>query len=519
MPTSLYLDTLAKKIPHCNDFEYLGRVDPGYHKDHKVVRTIICPLLKSVLKEYYPDLCDGEYLRTKYNLTAKYSLAEYTSMSRFKNPYIKPHDIPWNNAKHMVSEAFSCIKDCGVLDLDDSIKWLNRPTSPGYPWTLVYQTKAPIIDSEWWRSWYFEWEQSVISRVANRWFWKSFIKDELKKKTDIDEHNPRTITGSPIQGSLLGCRLYSDFNDKMTRAGCNFQIPCWVGVSKYNRQWHRLAMRLARFECKFHGDCHRFDGTCQPCSFDLPKDLRRCSSNFSKEEEIMHEYYYDNVVNSVIVGSLGDLFSKFMGQPSGQNNTLHDNSIIHLSYWFYHWCYYVCPRLLSVKPTWFSFREHVELIVMGDDVVWSCSKHVLNFMLPSLVAKTFSTICVTLKFDSDRPSEWEELEFCSMTFRDLRGLYVPIMKPEKMIASIFLKSGKNPRMVLRRLYALRIEVYWDKYILLMVDRCIDHIKRTYMTDLRLKPTGVEGDDLSYDQIETLYWSSYTIEQHYLWPRI
>lgn len=476
------------------------------------------------MKDKYPSLVDEtNQLLTKYGLTSKYARAEYVSISKYCVDWHEPKSSAWDDAQIMCAQAFSCMDNSPVLSIDSSIQWLDRQTSPGYPWTRRHQTKVPIVDSSWFNPWYRSWEVTVLNGTAQPFYWRSFIKDEVKKLSDIEAHNPRSILASPIHATVLGYRLFGPMNEKLSREGSCFRAPCWIGVTKFNRMWHRLAQHILFFPNRAHGDATRWDGSFMPPSFEFVARFReRCLTNDRMYPAI--KYFYENVLNSHIVGWEGDLFVKKMGQPSGQVNTLHDNTIVHALYFFYHWSLVVC-RDQRFLPTWESFRSHVHLIVMGDDCIWSWSDDVKDTMKPSVVASTFKSIGVTLKYNddnSDTNQDSDTLEFCSMHFGKITSggvvSYVPLMKREKMIASMFLKKQEvNPRVLLRRLLSIRIEVWFDTYLRDMCEAAIEYILDNYSMQMGGEPTMQGGDDASLDLILTLRWTKFQIEKHYLQP--
>jgi hypothetical protein len=489
-----------------------------------VVNSILLPFLL----ENYPDLLtkricrvEGDVfyeLKTKYMLTAKYPRAEYVSMSRYSGDWFPPKSEAWSDAKLMVAQAFRCMSNSPLLDVDSCIQWLDKQSSPGYPWSIKHQKKHFITSSEWFRPWYCAWEHSVLDGSAKPFYWRCFIKDEVKKATDVLADNPRSILASPMHATVLGYRLFGVMNDRLTREGSTFRAPCWVGVSKFNRQWHCLALHILHFPNRAHGDATRWDGSLMPPSLEFMREWRAKSLSTDIMKAAV-DYFYDNVINSLIVGCNGDLFRKKLGQPSGQVNTLHDNTIVHALYFFYHWSLVVCEDQ-RFEPTWFSFMAHVHLVVMGDDVIWSWSDEVKDLMKASSVAKTFASIGVTLKYNDgdDTNQTIDTLEFCSMHFKDYNGVYVPLMKREKMLASILLKKQEvNPRVLLRRILSIRIEVWWDEYLRQLCDDLIEFLLVRYKSQMSGKPTMQSGDDASLDLILSLHWSRFEIERHYLAP--
>lgn len=517
-PSDLYSEVIAPKtIKGEKAFIYKGRVRKPYMKHNALKPPVVNSILLPFLKENYPDLLDNKNeLKTKYMLTSKYPRAEYVSVSKYANEWSPPLQYAWEGAKEMCSQAFSMMDKSPLLAVDDAIQWLDRQTSPGYPWSIKYQSKAPLLDTEWFKPWYMNWESRILRSEAEPWLWRCFIKDEVKKKDDVLNHNPRNILASPAHASTLGNRLFGPMNDRLTKQASMFRAPCYVGVTKFNRKWHRLALHVLHFPNRAHGDATRWDGSVMPPALEFVKQWRAACLTTDHMKGAV-DYYYDNVLYSHIVGCEGDLFVKTIGQPSGQTNTLHDNTIIHVMYFFYHWCVEVCKDS-RFEPTWHSFREHVHLVCMGDDVIWSWSNDVKLAMMGSSVAKTFASIGVTLKYNDgdDTNQTIDTLEFCSMHFKSCDGIYVPLMKREKMIASMFLKKQEvNPRVLLRRLLSIRIEVWWDEYLRDMCDKAIDYLLDKYTSQMSGKPSFQGGDDASLELILTLKWSAFLIRNHYL----
>lgn len=514
-PSRDYIDILKDKtVNGAPAFKFLGTVKAFHRRENIPKRPKVNALVIEFLKSKKPELIvNGDELKTKYRLTAKYPLAEYTSLSKYANDYGVPFEVPWNNAQIIASEAFNVMDGANVLDIDSSMQWLERKSSPGYPWSLADNSKEVILDSDWFRGWYISWENAVLNEKVDSFFWKGFIKEEFKKDADVIQHNPRTILASPIQATVLAYRLFGDMNDRLSKAGQNFKVPCFIGVKKFNRVWNQLALALLRFPNIVHGDCKRFDGTLSPFPFEFIARFRTSclrSPGFSRAIK----FFYKNVLKSQIVGWWGDLFEKVLGQPSGQGNTLHDNSIVHSLYFFYHWCLVVVDNI-HFLPTWASFKKNVFLMVMGDDVIYSYSHEVGDLMSIEKVTTSFRSIGVVMI--GHKVENLSEAEFCSMTFHDYHGVFVPKMKKEKMLASMFLKDDIHPRVYLRRLFSLRIEVWWDIELRDLIEDVIEYIENKYMVDL-LSPVTYQGsDDATYDLIKTLHWSRFMIEKHYLQP--
>jgi hypothetical protein len=91
------------------------------------------------------------------------------------------------------------------------------------------------------------------------------------------------------------------------------------------------------------------------------------------------------------------------------------------------------------------------------------------------------------------------------------------MKKEKMIASLLIKSNMNARTYLRRVVAIRNEVWWDLYLRKLCNSLVNHLLDNFSVELKGKPTGTGGDDADFDTIMALYWTPQVISDHYKTP--
>lgn len=522
-PSELYGELLAtKKNRRGNNlFHYLGKVSIFPGKEGKYIPPKLHPLIRDFSLEHFPELFeDGQLKDCAYGMTYNTARGEYNSTSKYGE------DLPtmrWRSRKRatiMLSDCFAQMERQPILDLDSSILWLEKQTSPGYPWRNVYRTKAEVLGSDYWRAWYVWWERQIFSGMMFISFWRAFIKKEWKKLTAIFSFEPRTILASPIELTVLGNRLFGCQNSYIAQLGSHFRIPCWVGSTKYNLNWDRMTRELSRFPNMNDSDAKHFDGNVRKSAFLSIKQVRM--SWFKKPALVKKavEYFYVQVCHTILIGWHGDVFSKAHGQPSGQINTLVDNSLIHLLYWFYFWCEFVCKNLADLEPTWASFKAHVCIFVQGDDAIYSYSDYVKKFFAAPFLRAAFLKFGVILKHNHDEPQGFDTLEFCSMGFLKAEGHYFPTPKRSKMLASIFyIKNmainANNPRVLLRRLISLRIEIFWDKKLFNILEELILYILKEYDALLRQQPTGRDGDDMSYQQILDTMLGVEAIRLHYI----
>lgn len=520
-PSALYRAYLEpSKALDGSTFRYLGKVNifssrlnlPN-SKDFGAVNPLLIPYAELLMPQ---RVVNGKILNPKYAYTTVYPLAEYKSIARFNNTVFPPLRNEWRQAEKMLSSAFACMGGSSILDFDDAQRWLDRTTSPGYPWQLAFQNKGELIDSDYWLPYYTNFEVAAKSGEDRTIVFRCFIKKSFEKIEKVLNDMPRTVLAAPAELTMLGNRLFGVMNAKLAMAGARHEAPVYVGLSKFNQNWNGIAVRLLFFPNIGDGDCAFFDGTVGKSAFSTVRELRKAFLAALACWKTAVNFFYAAIVYSIILGIMGDLFQKMMGQPSGQTNTLIDNCMIHCLYWFYHWCLYVVPHVPGLYPTWASFKEHVCLIVMGDDVIYSYSNLVKPYMRQSVVARTFLTLGVQFKYTVDGPAPLHDLEFCSTFFRKYHNVFVPVLKPEKMLTSILCKPVLNPRLCLRRLFSLRVEIFFEPSLLSLVDGLIEYILRDYERELRLPLNPkVKGDDQTLENIVDSAWSHFTIRSHYL----
>lgn len=384
-PSQLYVNTLANKLDVSGEpyFQYYGQVNlfPGKFKEPSP--TLIAPLLRDIAKIVVPELVNDDMsLKNKYMLTSKYPLAEYNSISKFAIDQKPIIDDAWSKATDMLHQCFQPIGDCRITGVMDSMVMCEKQTSPGYPWMLKHPTKSTLFEDSSFVSYYYNFESGIEQQYHLPALIRCFIKKELKKITDVYLHLPRTILAFPAELSILGNRLFGHMNGRIASLGAAGLLPVYVGCTRYFGTWNQIAERLMRFPNINDGDCTKFDRSVLRQMFRTVREFRKA---FIKHMHNSIDFFYTTVMYTIIVGIMGDLFAKQSGQTSGQTNTLTDNCLVHLLLWFYHWVTVVVVNVPEVHADWFSFKEHVELIVMGDDVIYSYSDLVKPFMTPDCI--------------------------------------------------------------------------------------------------------------------------------------
>jgi len=531
IPSDMYREVFtvgkSERMPYLFTVRVFGnrsmkRKDNDYTKLTCIDRRLFTFMLAT-----YPHLVDGQALRDNpYHFVRPTAYGEYMSLSQFAKDEPAFYKNILLKATDMTARAMQCLNGSRRLPADEAAVFMTRKKSPRYPCSLIFLDKGHALDNSLYWHYYEGFKSRILDGQRPVTFMKGFVKREPKKIEKIYGHSPRTILCVPMEMTHLGYELFRDQHEKMMASGMRGENPCWGGTSKFYFGWNKLAKRLGRFPHKFDGDCKNWDRSYFTALFKAVKNIRAGAfSEITNDLLLFINFYYKNISQSPIVGSLGDVFMKLMGQPSGQFNTMTDNSIGQVILWCYHWLVFVVPRVHSTSPTWESFMEHVELVVMGDDVIYSCSQEVVQWMTPDMVDITFTSLGFGLKYVSSKPRPMDELEFCSTGFRkEEEGVYVPFLHFDKLMASLCygnqakinpsLPESVQVRRTLIRLMALRIEGYWNIEFRDLIDEAIQWFVADYRLQLQYGFVKSDSDPLSGEQIQALYFTHYEMRRLY-----
>lgn len=320
----------------------------------------------------------------------------------------------------------------------------------------------------------------------------------------------------PIEAVSDGNRLFGEQNQNIYQAGRDFLIPSTVGMTKFYRGWNNLYRRLTRNGCFKVGmelDYSSFDGSIDFPSFEIVMNLRY--SNFVSELQTLElrrrlSNYYRLMMETAVLMETGDLVRKRSGNPSGQVNTITDNSMVNELRWYYAWAI-IMPREYW---TYSMFRQHVELIVCGDDSLLSLSDEIVPLFTPEKILVVFTACGWAPKFVSNQVLPIHVLQYCSCYFRWVDGHVVPVpSNSEKLIASLVYGGKKRDvRETLTRLLAIRMDSFYLPKLRSLLESFISELFRDHYSTLCIPPK--EGE-YSYDDLKSLYRNVSQMEFLYL----
>lgn len=427
-------------------------------------------------------LSTGEY---SYTRGTRETIYKGTSKYAFKEP--RWNEEAFAKAWQMVAHRWSAVQPAGLAT--DMADWIDMTTSPGYPYNLFHHTKGEVLKDEE----LMGYMRKCFDEVHCNGLWSVRCKTEPTKKKKLLEHNGRVIVSAPMDVQVAGARLFGPMNNHIYQAARQFKIPCTVGVTKYYKGWHSLYNRLTRFgefKLGLELDYTNYDGTCTVREFEQVMNLRfgllKPHLQTVQMKEAFKRYYQDIVWTKMILDN-GEIIMKHSGNPSGQVNTIVDNSIINEFRWYYVWCLLAPEKMHNLE----DFSEHCELLTCGDDSVLSVSDLVPTFFSPQDVISIFAEMGWKPKFANENWQPVHTLNYCSQSFKWLNGWVVPVPNNyQKLLASLLYGGEKrDARETLGRLLGVKIESYFLTGFRASLDHLISELFEKYYLSLRRKPVG------------------------------
>jgi len=486
-----------------DDFKLLGRLRKG--TKYRTKQRIDFDFLKLMQKYGYTT---GEYgyalgsYQTSFNAIKKY---------KTKNP---PYDLDtFARARWMLAQSYAVVAPARLVA--DYFEWLELSTSPGYPWNLIYRNKREALK-----------DHKILLYCAKRveeaqyphGIWQNTCKTEPKKWKKIEQHESRVITAAPIEVQCEAIYLFADMDENIHEAGRQFRICSTVGTSHFYLGFHDLYRRMVRSGRNPLGlalDYTGFDGSVTRAEFEMVRDLRFSMYRSELQTEALYKRlvnYYNEMIYTRIIMETGDVIQKEGGQPSGQLNTLTDNSMINEFRWYYIWCSLVPDEHKDLK----SFRSFCELIVCGDDSLISVAQQAQAWLRPQLISEISTRMGWFFKFETAEYTPIHKLTYCSKYFVWYHGYVVsaPSNVFKQMASVLYGSKAKKDvaREKLARALGIRQEAYFLPKFRALIEEHICVLFDKYDFELRRKAT---QDMPEYEDLLSMKRDWYMVIQLYV----
>jgi hypothetical protein len=433
----------------------------------------------------------------KYDVCVPNRDSNFKSASKYERLQPALDREAWDMSLNWTGRAFRYMNGAVVVDRDIAVAESAKDTSTAYPHILEHPKKglyfktAEFIrsDDKYWAA--LQTEDPVPA------FWSLCDKHELRSIAKIRENKIRSFTASNVHHAIASARLCLDMNERFYRSA--LKTPSFVGATKFRGGWNKLIRKLKRFMRGFALDESDFDASLfiealwGQCA--LRCEFLSAKARTPENVQALHNLYFD-IINSIMVTPLGDVVVKNTGNPSGQGNTIVDNTMILfrlLAYAFIvSWKkkyggdvqrlkeledmlngvksygdgaieeeYFV----LKERALCFDyFMDNVEMVLNGDDNDFTVNETIIDWFNARAVSDIWTGIGVTTKSDDWEPRPVENLDFLSHTTRYFKewDMYLPVPERSRILDSLLLGSkSTDVRWSYLRACALRIESWAD----------------------------------------------------------
>jgi len=354
------------------------------------------------------------------------------------------------------------------ISFDEAVGQLESSSSPGYPWSEKYATNELLLRHD-----LSTLRASVDNIFSEPIIWKNSLKEEIRPMEKILSNKIRTFTASPCHFTVYSTQFCWDFNNRFYDS----HGKTWsaVGLDPYYQGWDYVYRRLKKFERAYELDVSEFDSSLfRHILFSIAEFRLDTVDPLHKEEALVAlPFIYTNIVNSVIITADGNVVIKSTGNPSGQTNTIVDNTLALFMLLSYVW-------VLKIDKPYSEFVTNVSAWLCGDDNSMSVSDQYKHFDA-RLVQETLACLGVKVTSPSLDPRPVEQITFLSRQFDHFyKGICVPYMPPEKSITSLLFSEDPNdPARLLQRIGGF-INIAWpDRDFTAYLRQLANEIVHTY----------------------------------------
>jgi hypothetical protein len=341
--------------------------------------------------------------------------------------------------------------------------------------------------------------------------WQVSQKYELRPLEKLLEGKIRTFLCAPVDLVVFNTMYGLNFNENFYRS--RSYSPSMVGMSKYYRGYHDLRLDLLKSgKLKiFWFDYSKFDKRISSYVMLIVRQLRRKKINFSDFSQLQ---VYLSLSMAVVFSNIafedGSVHRKFGANPSGNTDTIVDNTLINifLFIWFL-LQYYSMEEVLDLLSL-------VSFHAFGDDGIYSPPDSHADVINNKNFFAFLQSRCFVAEGNLE-PGCIDDAEFLSHTFYMLDGFCYPRLDTDKMISSLLLGGGNQNfndySYRLLRCYALRVECWPNEIVRKYCDDfaqfILDTQHHTLLTNLTIgdtiiTPLQILNLNFSDSDIECLY---------------
>lgn len=417
---------------------------------------------REIVNYDFLDFCEHNKVQFdhSYRQVVRNIEAGYKSVAKYDRPQPRFRNAGFKMACEWLRTHFApYVMGTRVLSQEETLKQMEMATAAGYPWNLVFHSKREMIEAGC--SDVLEWYWNLISttpyqvpkplRIPQRYhpFWLNTEKAELRELKKLIENRNRTYTAIAIELGVAANRMCLDFNEQFynARETCSF-----VGRSKFYQGWNVLYMRLSKFPEGYEFDVKEFDSSAFSIALYDQMEFRwECMLEQTKENRMRLTNIYGEIVNSVIVlegeenTNVAEVVLKNTGNPSGQVNTIVDNTMFLYRIFAYCWLCSAPSEFLALGYA--GFRDHVEAALNGDDNTMTVSPLVTSFFNSDSIIKYALELGIIITTPNMALRPYLELSFLSQNAVELITKYgkwiLPAPDYDKVLCSLTYGSDEG----------------------------------------------------------------------------
>jgi len=388
-------------------------------------------------------------------------------------------DAAWTIAWDWTEEVFSrFIQPTKVLSFMEAIDKIPPATSTGPVMRKYFQSGTELAHSIFGK-WYLatHWDRAKTPGGFLT-VWGAFCKHELKPLAKVLLGKVRMFICAPKEHFVVNVALSHDFNSQMQSHSDELEFPSRIGTTNHgiffskmlrwvkNEDYDPIAMDVGGWDARLF--------YLMLVGAAVLRYNMMSSASRTPEVLCMISNTYRDIAKTPLMLPNG-LVVEVGGQPSGQYNTAHDNTIILHVVWA--WMYFT----LVPEASFESFRLHLRLNLFGDDSLVGVHKQIQGYINPSSIKKLLQSLRWEVEF-----SPYAEFLGHYAQTDPTRDLVIPVFPRNKAYYVLAFDDCWDWSLTMQKALSVRTLCYTDPEMFQFVDAYCDFLfKMAPKADVKL----------------------------------
>lgn len=338
--------------------------------------------------------------------------------------------------------------------------YVQRPKSPGYPWTeLGFNTKGDLLDCPMFTKW-FKWS----SKVQYHFFFSLFPKEELRPGIKVDNKSTRAIMNAPMDFLLRYGRFIYPLLNQLLRAP--LRGPSTLGICPYYGGWNMLAKKLNNHVFGLEADIEANDMSQNFTIMLVGHLFNKLYLALSADDEAEFDFCFLSSVFKFVVLKDGTVVYIPFGRATGEINTAKGNTDNCMIIIFWAISYMIEDFVglgRSTRSALNFFTDNFIVCVNGDDNNFSFSHKVVSWFTAENFCPYAKRLGFRFSFSTPVPQVPTAMRFLGLGFKFYNGIFIPVADKSKLLAGVFnsgtVKERPQPWLCLARLCSLRMLMF------------------------------------------------------------